>query len=400
MLNSQHNFLSHFCIAGINYRKSDVNIRGKFSLSQEQCEFLLRETIVKQIPGAFVLSTCNRTEIYGISHQPRELIELLCLHTQGTVHDFIEHGYTRQGLPAVKHLFEVSAGLDSQIIGDYEILSQLKHAANFAREHGCINSFLERIINFALRSSKEIKTTTQLSSGTVSVSYAAIEIIKEKIPDLIKRKILLIGTGKIGNHIAKNVKTYLPGCSLSFCNRTNEKAFFLAEQSQAGYIEYDQLPLAADLFDIIIVSAASEKFIITPVHFKTLKPRLILDLSVPQNVDPSVKIIAGVELMNVDEISAILDNTIGRRKAEVPKALNIIDQTIEEVKDWFGLQLNNPVLRKVKLQLHELSKHNPADINHKEKIHKTVSSLAINLRRQNNKGCQCIHAMSDYLHMN
>ncbi len=400
MLNSQHNFLSHFCIAGINYRKSDVNIRGKFSLSQEQCEFLLRETISKQIPGAFVLSTCNRTEIYGISQQPRELIELLCLHTQGTVHDFIEHGYTRQGLTAVEHLFKVSAGLDSQIIGDYEILSQLKHAAKTARQQGCINAFLERLINFALQSSKKIKSNTQLSSGTVSVSYAAIEIIKEKIYYLANKKILLIGTGKIGNYIAKNLQTYLPGCSLSFCNRTDEKALLLAEQSQANFVAYNKLPVAADAFDIIIVSAAADNFIVTPVHFKTVKPRLILDLSVPQNVDPSVKNIQGIDLMNVDEISAILDKTIHRRKAEIPKALKIIDDTIEEVKEWFGMQLNNPVLRKIKLQLHELSKQNSNGINNKEKIHKTVSSLAINLRKQSNKGCQCIHAMNDYLHMN
>ncbi len=397
---SQHNFLTNFCIAGINYRKSDVNIRGKFSLSQEQCEFLLRETITKQIPGAFVLSTCNRTEIYGISHQPRELIELLCLHTQGTVHDFIEHGYIKQGLAAVEHLFHVSAGLDSQIIGDYEILSQLKHAAKTAREQGCINNFLERLINFALQSSKEIKSKTQLSSGTVSVSYAAIEIIKDKINDLADKKILLIGTGKIGNHIARNLKTYLPDCSLSFCNRTDEKALHLAEQTHAGFIKYDQLPVATDAFDIIIVSAASENFIISQVHFKSIKPRLILDLSIPQNVDPSVKNIEGIDLMNVDEISAILDKTIDRRKAEIPKALNIINATIEEVKDWFGMQLNSPVLRKVKLQLHELSKQNSAETDSQYRIHKTVSSLAIQLRKQNNKGCQCIHAMNDYLDMN
>src|SRR5215213_10966667 len=150
MLNSHYNFLSQFCIAGINYRKSDVNIRGKFSLSQEQCGYLLRQAIGKHVPGAFVLSTCNRTEIYGICNQPNELIELLCLHTQGTVHDFIEHGYIYQGLQAIEHLFKVAAGLDSQIIGDYEILSQLKHATNFAKQQGSMNSFIERVINFAI----------------------------------------------------------------------------------------------------------------------------------------------------------------------------------------------------------------------------------------------------------
>ncbi len=400
MLNALQNYLPYFSIAGINYRKSDVNIRGKFSLSQEQCEHLLRQAISKQIPGAFVLSTCNRTEIYGISNQPKELIELLCMHTQGTVQDFIDHGYTSQGLAAVEHLFKVSAGLDSQIIGDYEILSQLKHAAKVARQQGCINSFMERVINYALQASKEIKSKTQLSSGTVSVSYAAIEIIKEKISKYSSKQILLVGTGKFGNHIAKNLKSYLPDSLLSFCNRTDEKAYVLAKEYGAEFIPFEQLPVVSDQFDVIIVSAAAENFIISPAFFTTYKSRLILDLSIPQNVDPFVRNINGIELMNVDEISAILDKTIDRRKAEIPKALKIINETIQELKNWYGMQLNNPLLRKIKLQLHELSKEHFADADNKEKIHKTVSSLAIQLRQQNNKGCQCIHAMKDYLHTN
>jgi glutamyl-tRNA reductase len=400
MLNSHYNFLSQFCVAGINYRKSDVNIRGKFSLSQEQCEYLLRQAIAKHIPGAFVLSTCNRTEIYGISHHANDLIELLCLHTQGTVHNFIEHGYVYQGLEAIEHLFKVSAGLDSQIIGDYEILSQLKHAANFARQQGSLNNFSERVINFAIQASKQIKTKTHLSSGTVSVSYAAIEIIKEKISDLSDKKILLVGTGKFGNHIAKNLANYLPGSSLSFCNRTDDKAISLAQAHGADFISYNNLPGGADKFDVIIVSAAAENFIISSSHFKTSKPRLILDLSIPQNVDPAVKNIEGIELMNVDEISVILNTTIYKRKAEIPKALKIIDQTISELNEWYNMQLNNPMLRRIKLQLHELSKQHSDVIDYKERIHKTVSSLAIQLRKQSNKGCQYIHAMNDYLQMN
>jgi glutamyl-tRNA reductase len=150
-MNTTHqDFISNFCIAGINYRKSDVIVRGKFSLTTEQCEQLLQEAVKKYIPGAFVLSTCNRTEIYGISSSPQELIELLCLHTQGRIKDFIEHGYTHKGLKAVDHLFKMAAGIDSQIIGDHEILSQLKLAVKFAKTNNCINSFLERLINFAI----------------------------------------------------------------------------------------------------------------------------------------------------------------------------------------------------------------------------------------------------------
>ena len=395
MLSNHHNFLSEFCIAGINYRKSDVIVRGKFSLTTEQCEQLLTEVVKKHIPGAFVLSTCNRTEIYGISSSPQELIELLCLHTQGRIKDFIEHGYTYRGLDAVEHLFKMAAGIDSQIIGDHEILSQLKIAAKFAKQHGCINNFLERVINFAIQSSKRIKTETQLSSGTVSVSYAAIEIIKEKITDLENKKILLFGTGKFGNNVAVNLSTYLPDSALYFCNRTDEKAISLAEKCKANFIAYCDLPEAVDAADIVIVSTSAESYSVLPSFFTTEKDRLVLDLSIPQNVDPAVKNLRGIELMNVDEISAILDKTIDKRKAEIPKALQIIDETITELKDWHLMQANNPVLRKIKSQLNQIAGEQPSACS-KEKIQKTVSLLAVQLKKENNKGCQYINALNNY----
>jgi len=398
MINTHHYFLSNFCIAGINYRKSDVIVRGKFSLTTGQCEQLLNEVVKKHLPGAFVLSTCNRTEIYGISSSPQELIELLCLHTQGRIKDFIEYGYTHQGLKAVEHLFKMAAGIDSQIIGDHEILSQLKVAAKFAKKHNCINNFLERLINFAIVSSKRIKTETKLSSGTVSVSYAAIEIIREKIPDLINKKILLLGTGKFGYNVAVNLKTYLPDCSLIFCNRTNEKASELAEKCNADFISYENLSETANDVDVVIVSTSAESYTVLPSFFTKEKSRLILDLSIPQNVDPAVKNLYGIELMNVDEISAILNKTIDKRKAEIPKALQIINETIDELKEWYVMQANNPVLRKIKSQLNELADEKTS-VNSKEKIHKTVSFLAIQLRKENNKGCQYIHALNNYLHL-
>ena len=147
---------------------------------------------------------------------------------------------------------------------------------------------MERVINYALQASKEIKTTTKLSSGTVSVSYAAIEIIKEKIADLSNKKILLVGTGKFGHHIGNNLKNYLPDSSLFFTNRTDKKALKLAMECDAEFVPYKYLALEADAADIIIVSSAAENYTIHPSFFTTPKSRLILDLSVPQNVNPAV----------------------------------------------------------------------------------------------------------------
>ncbi len=397
---STHTILNNFCIAGINYRKSDISIRGKFSLLPEQTLLLLQQAVAKKFPGCMVLSTCNRTEIYGMCDHPHELIEMLCIHTHGNMQDFIEHGYIFQGSPAIEHLFKVAAGLDSQIIGDYEILSQLKQAAKMSKQHGCMNSFMERVINYALQASKEIKTTTRLSSGTVSVSYAAIEIIKEKTVHTANKKILLIGTGKFGQHIGKNLRNYLPDSFLFFTNRTDKKALNLAQQCNAEFIPYDNLGGEVNNADIIIVSSTADHYTILPGFFNTQKPRLILDLSVPQNVDPAVKNLNGVELLNVDEISVILDKTISLRQSEIPKSLAIIESAMHEMMEWYRRQSHNPLLRKIKTQFHELSETHLNDEFSEEKIHKAVSSLAVQLNNQNNKGCQYISALSSYLHVN
>ncbi len=390
--------LNSFCIVGINYRKSDMDIRGKFSLSTDQTIGILQQASANKMSGCLTLSTCNRTEIYGICNDPNVFAQMLCDNTESNIEDFHAHGYTFQGIKAIEHLFNVASGLDSQIIGDYEILSQLKQAAKVAKENGCINNFMERAINYALQVSKEIKTKTQLSSGTVSVSYAAIEIIKERIKNLSDKKILLVGTGKFGNHVAKNLKDYLPGCDISFTNRTEEKASALASMYDAGFIPYKNLQAACNKADIIIVSSASYSYSVIPSFFNIEKERLILDLSVPQNVDPKVKDIWGATVLNVDEVSTILDKTISLRRAEIPKAKKIINETLESLEEWHRLQSNNPLLRMVKSQLFQLDTVYFTDKKNDEKIHKTVSSLAIELKVKKDKGCQCINALSNYLH--
>ncbi|MEO8823853.1 MAG: glutamyl-tRNA reductase [Ginsengibacter sp.] len=397
-VNTYHRSLNSFCIVGINYRKSDMDIRGRFSLSADQTAQLLKQASKKNITGCLALSTCNRTEIYGICNNPAIFAELLCENTSNQLENFYTHGYSYHGLEAIEHLFKVASGLDSQIIGDYEILSQLKQAAKIAKENGCIDSFMERAINYSLQVSKEIKTKTKLSSGIISVSYAAIEIIKDKIKDLSDKKVLLVGIGKFGNQVAKNLKDYLPVSDISFTNRTDEKAKELAAFFNANYIPYQNLASACEDADIIVVSSASEKYTVLPSFFKGEKTKLILDLSVPKNVDPSVKEIGGITVLNVDEVSSIMDQTISLRKAEIPKAKKIIDETLGSLEEWHKLQFNNPLLRMVKSQLFQLNETYHLENSSPDKIHKTVSSLAIQLKVKKDKGCQCINALSNYLH--
>ena len=160
-------------VIGINYHKAETATRSSFAVCSNKHELITAFALAKDLKDVIVLSTCNRTEIYGIAH-PEVLTGILCEATGNPLAVFQQHGYSLHGMQAVEHLFKVSAGLDSQIVGDYEILMQLKKAAKYAKEHGLLSSLTDRLVNFALQASKRIKSETKLSTGTVSVAYAAI----------------------------------------------------------------------------------------------------------------------------------------------------------------------------------------------------------------------------------
>lgn len=202
MINNKQD-ITNFFIAGINYKKTDALLRGEYAINNEQYASLLEQAKLVGLNELFVISTCNRTEIYGFTDSAETLMQLLCSQTQGSLETFSQIAYIKKGIEAIEHLFEVGAGLDSQILGDYEIVGQLKQAVKFSKERGFIGAYMERLINGVLQTSKEIRTKTELSGGTVSVSFAAIQYIKEKISHISKKRILLIGTGKIGRNTCK-----------------------------------------------------------------------------------------------------------------------------------------------------------------------------------------------------
>jgi glutamyl-tRNA reductase len=217
-----------FYIAGINYKKTNASLRGLFAIDHPAYATILKNAAHEGIQEIFILSTCNRTEIYGIASDAEALIELLCSQSKADIKTFREICYIKQGFEAVQHLFLVAAGLDSQILGDYEIVAQLKQAVKFSKQHKRVGTFLERLANFALQASKTIKSQTRLSSGSLSVAFAAMQFIKENALDIQHKKILLIGTGKIGKNTCKNLVDYLQTTNITLVNRTDEKAECLA----------------------------------------------------------------------------------------------------------------------------------------------------------------------------
>ncbi len=394
--------LDRFSVIGINYHNADTTTRSNFAICSNKLEQITQLAVSRNITDLVVLSTCNRTELYGVGAADT-LVNILCEASGNSQDEFTAHGYTLGGMQAVHHLFKVASGLDSQIIGDYEILMQLKKSAKYARENNLLGSLADRLINFALQASKKIKSETKLSTGTVSVAYAAIEVLKEKICDIREKNILLVGAGKFGCNVAKNICEYFPGARVRITNRTPQKAEDFASTHGLESIPYEQLRTAADESDILIVSTTADTYTLSPDFFTTRKERLLLDLSVPKSIDPEVSHIEGVSLLDVDQISVILNKTFEMRRAEIPKALSIIESTTGEFVEWHKLFMHRGFLGEVRSKLLELSAvsgcgHLPEQKD--AKIQKAVKTLAVDLRSRTAKGCQYINTLNEYLRMN
>lgn len=352
---------------GVSYRKADAHTRGRYSLSKQNQIDLLKEAKSIGFDGVFVLSTCNRTEITGFAEHPFQLIQLLCKYSGGNVEEFAQISYVYKSNEAVNQLFRIGTGLESQILGDYEIVGQLKLAFKLAKKYDTINAHLERLLNLVLQASKKVKNTTQLSSGTTSVSYAAVQYIIQNVPNYDQKNILVFGLGKMGKHTCKNLAQYTKNKSVCLINRTEEKAIsFVKAHSSIRNSSISNLTQEIAKSDILIVSTGSDTPTITKQHISPEKEILILDLSMPENVETSVNQFENVTLVNVDELSKITLETLSTRQNEVPKAEKIIEVYKEEFNDWLNNRKLVPAINALKESLESIKKD---EINfHKKKI--------------------------------
>jgi glutamyl-tRNA reductase len=402
--------ISGFYIVGINYKKTDADVRGQFAISNEQYERLLKLAPKYHLTEFFILSTCNRTEICGFADNARQLADLLCAEAMGDREAFLEMAYVKRGSEAIEHLFLVAAGIDSQILGDYEIVGQIKQAVKFAREAGFVGPFLERLVNCVLQSSKAVKNQTELSGGTVSVSFAAIQYIRDRYADLSDKHMLLIGIGKIGRNTCRNMVDYLGTRNITLMNRTEGKAAELAAETGVDYASMDRLAGLSGTADIILVATNAEHPTLLRTHLEGKGEKLVIDLSIPCNVEKTAGDLPGVVLVNVDELSKIKDETLQKREAEIPKAKAIIAEHIAELMDWCAMRRHVPVLRAVKTKLKELhtsqlfnklSGESPIPITDAdEQIQRVINGMATKMRQHNQGGCHYIQAINEYIGTN
>lgn len=340
-----------FYVIGLSYKKADAVIRGRFSLDENTKITLLNQAKEAGIESLVVTSTCNRTEIYGFSQHPFQLIKLLCDNTKGTVEEFQKVAYVYKNQEAITHMFRVGSGLDSQILGDFEIISQIKKSAIVSKKMDLLNPFIERLVNAVIQASKRIKTETEISSGATSVSFASVQYILNSVDGVSNKNILLFGTGKIGRNTCENLVKHTKNERITLINRTKNTAETIAGKFNLVVKDYTNLQEEISNSDILIVATGAQRPTVDKHLIQSGKPLLILDLSIPKNVHENVQDLPNIMLVHLDDLSKITDETHEKRKEHIPYAEAIIEDVKKEFNDWLETRKFAPTIKALKNKL-------------------------------------------------
>lgn len=392
--------LEHFVVLGTNFTKADTLIRSRFAITKLQSEELYENASRIGFSDYFHLSTCNRTEFFACA-PVSELKNLITGQLSISERDFKEYFYTLNGMEAVRHFFYVVSGLDSQIIGDYEIICQVKSALCEARKHDLVGTITDRISNFAYQAQKKIKTRTNLSSGKYSVSYAAAELMFHENIRQDFKNILLVGTGDFGSTVARNLRHYFPGVNLTLTNRTLQRAETLATQVNAQVLPFEEFRSHLDRFEVIITTIGLENYLIDVKDIIHPSQKLFLDLSVPQAIDPDIKKIPGVRLYSVDEVSVFHNKLLQQRKLEIPHAQNIVEDFIHELVEWQHVYSHREIILGYKEKVKNLIYDNHGthadfeSIDQQVNIEKNFSMLIQEIKESGYAGCRMIETINN-----
>ena len=342
---------TYYCVVGLSYKNADLSVRGRFSLNKSKTDLLLSRAKADGVEELMVISTCNRTELMGRVENPEILINYLCTFSGGDPKLFSDKGYVLTNKAALHHVFRVGCGLESQIVGDFEIIGQLKKSFQNSKKHQMVNGFSERLVNAVIQSSKRIKTETKLSSGATSVSFASVHYILNKVKEVSNKNILLFGTGKIGRNTCENLIKHTQNDHIVLVNRSEESAQKVAGKFNLVVKNIKELKSEIAHADILIVATGALDVTVDNTLVPKNKPLLILDLSVPSNVDPKLKDLDNITLVNLDELSQLTNNTLEQRKQFIPKANDILRQVEADFLQWVDHRKFAPMLKALKKKL-------------------------------------------------
>jgi glutamyl-tRNA reductase len=340
-----------FFTVGVSHIKASLFIREAFSLSLHSSKLLLNDAKKNGITELLINSTCNRTELHGVAENPDEFIRLLCKFSGGELNIFNEIGYILEGKDAINHIFRVGAGLESQILGDFEIIGQLKKSFYQSKKLMMANGFFERLINSVIQASKRVKTETGISSGATSVSFAAVQYIINNVENISNKNILLFGAGKIGKNTCENLIKHTKNDHIVLINRTKERAEKIAGKFKVIVKPHSELNTEIRKADVLIVATGAEHPTVNKDLIHRSRPLLVIDLSLPRNVVPEISEIDQVSLVHIDELSKMTDNNLMKRKDHIVRAQEIINEVASDFNKWLYNRKYAPFLNAIKMHL-------------------------------------------------
>lgn len=358
--------LDTFRSISLSYKTAPLRIRDLIALNEDEAKrFMLRLRDFFTLTDLLVISTCNRTEVYyafdGAATQGEignEIVRLMLIEKGLTdTEQYVPYfEFFTDHQAAVRHLFEVSTGLHSQVVGDMQIPNQVKHAYQWSADLDMAGPFLHRLMHTIFFTNKRVAQETSFRDGAASVSYASVELIDELVGQKPDPAILVVGLGEIGTDVFRNLEAR--GLrNLTLINRTRSKAEALAQSTTFRVADWADLAAEIQRADVIISSVQRDEPLITPAFLSSVNVvtfKYFIDLSVPRSIDAAIEQIAGVLVYNIDHIQSRADEALNRRLAAVPQVEALITQSVAEFGDWSKEMMVSPTINKLKNALEQI----------------------------------------------
>ncbi|MCP4450237.1 MAG: glutamyl-tRNA reductase, partial [Planctomycetes bacterium] len=353
-------------VIGLNHKSAPIQIRERLSFNKTQATELLSQ-LREQYPEAefALLSTCNRVELYTVSDldgwtEDNELIDFLARVKCFTTEEFKQHLYIHVGEDAVKHLLTVTSGLDSLVLGESQIVGQVKDCYKMACEKHTAGKVLNRLFHSAFSSSKEVHTSTAISAGRVSVAGVAIELAMQLFSDIKQARALVVGAGQMGELLVKHLRHV--GCEhITIVNRSLCKAQSMAAKNGIQALPWESLDGQFIESDIVVGSASVEQYLFDKQAFKRIakarrsKTLLIIDIAVPRNFDPEIGQLQNMYLFSVDDLSSVAQQNIDAREQDIAMGLTVVQENMREFMEWFAVRDLGPQIGQLKAALSQIS---------------------------------------------
>ena len=330
-----------FVVVGLSHRTAPVEVRERLAVAPDRLEQELREIAASgRLDEALLISTCNRVELYATSANPiaasRVAKDALARRLpEATGVDVL---YQERGVDVVRHIFRVASSLDSLVVGEPQILGQVKEAFDAAKGAGTMGTLLGRCFTQAFATAKRVRSETGIAEGTVSISSIASELAKKIFGNLEGRRTLLLGAGEMGEAAARSLRQ--TGTNLHVMNRSEDRARALAEACGGRAVPYERLTMEVADADVVIASTASPKFILTPELMKSVirtrrrRPLFVIDIAVPRDVDPRVGNMDNVFVYDVDDLQQVAEENLAARTREVELAERIVEEEVDAFSRW------------------------------------------------------------------